>query len=102
MAMAGLLLCSAPLFVQYTGNNVTPAGSSTAVLTSTSGTNVTGNNGHALAHDTNLNQTTDLNSLGATSSLATSTDGVEVAAIPKVRLHITLNVASRREIRLRL
>lgn len=79
-SLASILFLGLPLFGQYTGKNVTPTGSSSALTsTSSAGGSAVGGNGlgHAILYDSNLDQTTDLNPLGAYGSIAKGTDGIE-------------------------
>ena len=72
-----LFLLALPLFGQYSGKNVSPVGSASAVLSGTSSGKSTGGNGHAFVYDSTLDQTVDLNPLGYVNSIAKGTDGVE-------------------------
>ena len=83
-ALASLLFLALPLFGQYTGKDISPAGSTSSGLSSTSsaggsfvGSSSVGGNSHAILYDNNLNQTTDLNPAGMSSSVAKGTDGIE-------------------------
>lgn len=75
--IVSLFLLALPLFGQFSGKNVTPAGSTSAALSGTSSGKSTGGNGHAMLYDSTLDQTVDLNPLGYVSSIAKGTDGVE-------------------------
>lgn len=84
-AITGLFLLALPLFGQFTGQNVTAAGTN-SVLSSTASGKSAGHNTsyHAILYDSSLNQTTDLNPLGYASSVAKATDGVEEAGYTRV------------------